>query len=541
MRGAKSAKWVAGAIIVALAATACGGGKDDSGDKGKKNASGQPAGYVSIDVGEPQKPLIPADTNESVGSYVIRAVFTQLLDFDAKGDIVYTNAESVTTTDAKVWTVKLKPGWKFHNGEAVTAQSYVDAWNWYANVKNNQQNAFWFSDIAGYGDVHPEKGDPKTDKMSGLKVVDDTTFTITLTDKVPYFNYKLGYSTFAPLPKVFYDDPKAFGQKPIGNGPYKFESWTHKKMIQVAAYDGYQGPNKPKNKGIQFKNYATVEAAYQDVLSGNLDMIRQVGPTDLPKYKQDLGDGAIEQAYAAIQSLVPAFYSKTFKDVDPKVIQGLSMAIDRDTITKTVLNNTRTPAKSFTPPGIKGNQDLGTDVFTYNPEKAKKLIAEGGGVPDNKLYIQYNTDGGHKEWVTAVCESIRRATDVDCVGDPKPDFPTDLEARDNNQVKSMYRGGWVADYPVNVNFLKELYHSKAESNNGRFNDAEIDALMAAGDKANSLEESVKAYQEVEKKVLEKMPAIPLWYYSINGGHGKGVTNVKVDYHGDLVLTDVTTK
>src|SRR5690606_34992800 len=105
MRGARSAKWVAGAIVVALAATACGGGSDDKGDSSKKGAL---AGYVSIDVGEPQKPLVPADTNESNGAYVIRALFTQLLDFDEKGEIVYTNAESVTTEDSKTWTIKLK-------------------------------------------------------------------------------------------------------------------------------------------------------------------------------------------------------------------------------------------------------------------------------------------------------------------------------------------------------------------------------------------------------------------------------------------------
>lgn len=538
MRGARSAKWVAGAIVVALAATACGGGSDDKGDSSKKGAL---AGYVSIDVGEPQKPLVPADTNESNGGYVIRALFTQLLDFDEKGEIVYTNAESVTTKDSKTWTVKLKEGWKFHNGEPVTAQSYVDAWNWYANSKNNQQNAFWFSDIVGYEDVHPDKGEPKSDKMSGLKVVDDTTFTIELKDQVPYFNYKLGYTTFAPLPKVFYDDPKAFGQKPIGNGPYQFEKWTHKKLIQVKAWDGYKGPNKAQNKGIQFKHYATPEAAYQDVVSGNLDIIKQVGPTDLPKYKQDLGDGALDQPYAAIQTLVPAFYSKTFKDVDPKVLQGLSMAIDRDTITKTVLNNTRMPATSFTPPQVKGNQQLDTDIFKYDPAKAKKLIKEGGGVPGNKIWIQYNTDGGHKEWVTAVCESIRNATGVDCVGDPKPDFATDLEARDNNEVKSMYRGGWVADYPININFLKELYHSKAESNNGRFSDKEIDKLMEKGDNASSLDDAVKAYQEVEKKLVDKMPSIPLWYYRINGGHGKNVDNVTINYQGDIQLHKVTVK
>ncbi|MBL3665716.1 ABC transporter substrate-binding protein [Streptomyces sp. M2CJ-2] len=540
MRGAKSAKWVAGAIVVALAATACGGGSDSGDNEGKGKGPG-PAGYVSIDVGEPQKPLMPADTNESNGAYVIRSLFTQLLDFDAKGELVYTNAESVETEDSKNWTVKLKKGWKFHNGEEVTAKSYVDAWNWYANIKNNQQNSFWFSDIKGYADVHPEKGEPKADAMSGLKIVDDHTFTIELNERVPYFNYKLGYTTWAPMPKVFFDDPKAFGQKPVGNGPYEFEKWDHKKLIQVKAYADYQGPNKAQNKGIQFKNYSTVEAAYRDVVSGNLDIIRQVGPTDLPKYKSDLGDGAIEQPYAAIQTLVPAFYTKTFKDIDPKVLQGLSMAIDRDTITKTVLNNTRTPATSFTPPEVKGNQSLDTDVFTYNPEKAKKLIKDGGGVPGNKFSIQYNSDGGHKEWVTAVCESIRKATGVDCVGDAKPDFPTDLEARDNNQVKGMYRGGWVADYPVNVNFIKELYHSKAESNNGRFSNKEIDGLMAEGDKAESLEEAVKAYQEVEKKLLEKMPAIPLWYYRINGGHGEAVDNVSVDYHGDITLTEVTVK
>ncbi|ESP99928.1 MULTISPECIES: peptide ABC transporter substrate-binding protein [Streptomyces] len=540
MRGAKSAKWVAGAIVVALAATACGG-NDDGGDKPK--ASGKPAGYVSIDVGEPQKSIIPADTNETNGSYIVQSLFTQLLDFDGDGNIVYTNAESIETKDSKTWTVKLKKGWKFHDGTPVTSQSYIDAWNWSANIDNKMQNSFWFEDIKGYEDVHPdgEGAKAKSKEMSGLKAVDDTTFTIELSKPVPYFEYKLGYATWAPLPKVFFDDPKAFGQKPVGNGPYSFEKWTHKKLFQVKANEDYTGPNKAKNKGVQFKNYATVEAAYQDVLSGNLDMIRQVGPKDLPKYKSDLGDGAIEQEYAAVQSIVPAFYTKQWKDIDPKVMQGLSMAIDRETITKTVLNNTRKPAKSFTPPQVKGNQDLDTEVFDYNPDEAKKLIKEGGGVPDNKIFIQYNTDGGHKEWVTAVCESIRNATGVECLGDAKPDFPTDLEARDNDEVKSFYRGGWVADYPLNVNFMRELYGTTAEANNGRFSDKEVDGLFKKGDNAATLEESIKFYQEAEEALVEKMPAIPLWTYQINGGHGKDVDNVKVDFHGDFEVTEVTVK
>lgn len=536
MRGAKSAKWVASAIAVALAATACGGG-----DSGNESKSGSGDGYVSIEVGEPQNPPIPSDTNESNGSYLVKALFTQLLEFDNNGEIVYLNAESVESDDAKVWTVKLKDGWTFHNGEKVTAKSYVDTWNWAANIKNNQKNSFWFSDIKGYEDVHPEKGDPKAETMSGLKVVDDLTFTIELSKPVPYFQYKLGYTTWAPLPSVAFEDPKAFGEKPIGNGPYKFEKWDHNKLFQVAAYDKYKGEDKAHNDGIKFKNYSTVEAAYQELLSGNVDMVRQIGSKDLPKYKEDLGDRAIEQPYAAVQSIVPAFYSKPFKDVDPKVIQGLSMAIDRETIAKTVLNGTREPATSFTPPQVKGNQDLDTDVFTFNPKKAKELVEEGGGVPGNKIWIQFNADGGHAEWVTAVCENIRQNTGVECIPDSKPDFQTDLDLRDSNKVKGMYRGGWVADYPLNVNFMRELYHTKAEANSGRFSNKEIDALFEKGDSASSLEESVKLYQEAEQKLVEQMPAIPMFNYKLNAGYSERVDNVKVDWHGDLVVNEVTVK
>ncbi|MZE79384.1 peptide ABC transporter substrate-binding protein [Streptomyces xinghaiensis] len=538
MRGARSAKFAAGAIAVTMAVTACGG---DSGDDGKKSSSGKPEGYVSIEVGEPQNAPIPSDTNESNGSYIVKALFTQLLEHDNEGKPVYLNAESIETEDSKTWTVKLKDGWTFHNGEKVTAQSYVDTWNWAAHIKNNQKNSFWFADIKGYADVHPEKGDAKADTMSGLKVVDDLTFTIELAEAVPYFEYKLGYTTWAPLPKSAMEDPKAFAKNPVGNGPYKFEKWNHKKLFQVAAYDKYKGDDKAANKGIQFKNYSTPEAAYQELISGNLDVVRQIASRDLPKYKSDLGDRAIEEPFAGVQSIVPAFYSKPFKDVDPKVIQGLSMAIDRETIAKTVLNGTRDAATSFTPPQVMGNQDLDSPAFKFDPKRAKELVEEGGGVPGNKVWIQFNADGGHKDWITAVCENIRQNTGVECIPDSKPDFQTDLDLRDANKVKGMYRGGWVADYPVNVNFMRELYHTKAEANSGRFSNKEIDKLMEKGDNAESLEESVKIYQEVELKLAEEMPAIPVFNYKINAGYGKDVENVTTDWHGDIVVNEVTVK
>ncbi|MCG7204665.1 MULTISPECIES: peptide ABC transporter substrate-binding protein [Streptomyces] len=536
MRGAKSAKWVAIAAVVALGATACGGGSDD---KGSSKAATDPNGVFSVESGEPQNPLQPANTMESYGSIVIKSLFSQLVSYDSAGKIVMVNAQSVDSKDNKTFTVKLKPGWKFHDGTAVTADSYVKAWNWAAAPANKQTNSFWFSDIQGYDDVAPAKGKPKATSLSGLKVVDDNTFTITLSKPMPYFVYKLGYEVFSPLPESFYKDPKAAGQHPIGNGPYKFVSWQHKKQIQVAKFDGYKGPDAAKNGGVIFKNYATPETAYEDLKSGNVDVLTQIAPKDLPVYKQDLGDRAVDQPISAIQTIAPAFYTKQWKNINPKVLQGLSMAIDRATITKTVLNGTREPATGWVAKGVLGFQpNAAGDVTTYNAAKAKQLIKEGGGVPGNSITIQYNADGGHKDWVDAVCNSITNATGVKCAGDSKADFQADLNARDAHQVKSLYRSGWVLDFPMNANFIRDLYGSKSDGNQSGFSNAKVDADIAAADSASSLEESEQKYQAIEKELVNYMPSIPLWYYKVNAGYSEKVSGVKFDQAGDPVLTGV---
>ncbi|MFE5794080.1 ABC transporter substrate-binding protein [Streptomyces sp. NPDC056503] len=544
MRGAKSAKWVAGAIIVALAATACGGGKDDKGtDAGGKV---DPNGIFSIEVGEPEKPLLTGDTMESNGAIVMSGLFSTLVDYKADGSLEMINAESVTTTDSKLWTVKLKKGWKFHDGTPVTAKSFVDAWNWNANIENAQGLASWYADIAGFEKVHPEAegAKPTAKTLDGLKVIDESTFTIDLAKPVPYFAHKLAYISFAPLPESFFKDPEAGGQKPVGNGPYKFKSWDHKKQIEVVRFDDYQGPNKAKNGGVVFKNYTTLEAAYEDLKSGNVDVLRQIAPKDLPVYRQDLGDRAVDQPYSSIQTIAVAFYADQWKKpklVDPKVIQGLSMAIDRATITKTVLNGTREPATGWVAKGVLGYQPNAVEVTKFDPAKAKELITAGGGVPNNKISIQYNADGGHKEWVEAVCNSITQATSVECVGDGKPDFQADLTARKNQQVKSLYRSGWVLDYPVNANFISDLFRTGAGGNQGGFSNKELDAKIAKADSAKTLEESVKEYQAIEKDLVNYMPSIPLWYYKVNAGYSENVSGVAYAQDGDPILTGVEVK
>ncbi|MDT0265428.1 ABC transporter substrate-binding protein [Streptomyces sp. DSM 44915] len=541
MRGARSAKWVASAIVVAFAATACGGSDgDDSGGDGASGGSSD--GIVRIDGGEPQNPLLPSDTTEQYGALVMDNVFSKLLDFDDQGEIYMVAAESVEPNeDASVWTVTLKEGWTFHDGTPVTADHYVRAWNWAANIDNNQSTSFWFADIAGYEDVHPEEGAPTAEEMSGLAVVDENTFEITLSNPVSYYDYKLGYTPFTPLPDSFYEDPEAFGENPIGQGPYQFSEWNHNESIKLRTYEDYAGDNKPQNGGVDIIAYTGLDAAYQDLISDNLDVIRQVDPKDLPVYESDLGDRAINQPYNATQSLVPVNYGD-WEDVDPRVLQGISLAIDRETIINTVLNGSKTPADSFVPPGVMGYQEGAAGGLTdFDPERARQLVEEGGGVPNGEVVVQFNADGGHQEWVDAVCNSIIQNLEVECRADVKPDFDTDLEARDANEVEAFYRGGWLADYPLNVNFMAELYHSRASTNYGRFDNPEVDALFDEGNQAASLEETVAAYQEAEQVLWETMPAIPLWFQNVSGGYSNNVENVAFDTAGQPLLTEITVK
>ncbi|MFF4651342.1 ABC transporter substrate-binding protein [Streptomyces sp. NPDC001380] len=543
MRGATQAKWAMAAAAVALAATACGGNAG-SGSGSGSNAAVDPKGTFSYQSSEPQNPLQPANAMEVGGGRIIQSIFKGLVDYDpATGKIRNQVADSITTKDSKTWTVKLKSGWTFHNGEPVTAHSFVDSWNWSANVKNNQINSFWFSDIKGYSDVHPDKGDPKSDTMSGLKVLDDHTFTIELSAPVSYYEYKLGYSAFSPLPKAFFTDPKKYGQQPIGDGPYKFVKWEHNKGVTVAAYDKYAGVDKPKNGGVFFKVEATGEAAYQELLSNTLDVMDLVPANALATYKTDLGSRAVDQPQGAIQAISFAMYNKDWQGKDKNLVrQGLSMAIDRDTITKTVLQGSRQPADGWVPPGVAGYKAGSCgDACKYDPAKAKELIKQGGGVPGNKITILYNADGSHKEWVDAVCNSIRQATGVDCTGDPKPDFKTARDIITQKKVTSLMRSGWVQDYPLNANFLKDIYVSGADANDGGYSSPEFDKLAHAADKATSIDETVALYQQAEAQLAKDMPSIPLWYYKSTTGYSTSVQNVKYDSFGNPVFTQVEVK
>jgi oligopeptide transport system substrate-binding protein len=533
MRGATHARWAAGAAAVALAATACGGGGSD-GDSG----GGDSAAVLSSSWGDPQNPLEPANTNEVQGGKVLDMIFRSLKKYDPEtGKAEDMLAEKIETSDSQNFTVTVKPGWTFSNGEKVTAKSFVDAWNYGASLKNNQKNAYFFGYIDGYDKVHPEDGGKQSaDTLSGLKVTGERTFTVRLNQKFSTFPDTLGYPAYAPLPRAFFTDHAAWVKKPVGNGPYTIESYTKGSQMALKKRDDYPGEDKAQNGGVTLKVYTDNNTAYTDLMAGNLDLVDDVPASQLKNVRSDLGDRYINTPAGIIQTLAFPFYdAKWNKAGMEKVRTGLSMAINRDQITETIFQKTRTPATDWTSPvlGEEGGfkEGLCGDACAYKPDEAKKLIEEGGGLPGGQIKITYNADtGSHREWVDAVCNSINNALDNDkaCVGNPIGTFADFRNQITDRKMPGPFRAGWQMDYPLIQNFLQPLYYTNASSNDGKWTNKDFDRLVNEANAETDTATAVEKFQEAEKVLRDAMGAIPLWYQNGSAGYSERLSDVKLN-------------
>lgn len=540
MRGATHAKWTACALAVALAATACGGGDNGGG--------GGASGVVSSSWGDPHNPLEPSNTNEVQGGKVLDMLFRGLKRYDPKtGEAKDMLAERIETTDSRNFTVTIKDGWTFSNGEKVTAKSFVDAWNYGAHLKNNQRNAYFFGYIEGYGKVHPEKGGATAETLSGLRVKDERTFTVKLTQKFSTWPETLGYAAFAPLPRAFFDDHDAWLAKPVGNGPYTVDAYVKGSQMSMRKWERYPGPDKARNGGVDLKVYTDNNTAYTDLTAGNLDLLDDVPASQLKNVRADLGDRYINTPAGIVQTLAFPYYDERWNaDGMEKVRTGLSMAINRQQITDTIFQKTRTPAHDWTSPVLR--QEGGFDdtlcgkACDFDPARAKKLVAEGGGIPGGTLRITFNADtGSHREWVDAVCNSINNALGNDraCTGDPVGTFADYRSQIIDRKMAGPFRAGWQMDYPLIQNFLQPLYYTNASSNDGKWSSEKFDKLVDEANAESDPARAVGKFREAEKVVRDEMAAIPLWYQNGSAGYSDRISNVALNPFSVPVYNEIT--
>jgi oligopeptide transport system substrate-binding protein len=550
MRGRTGGMALAAITSIALLATACGGGGSEP-EPGSSQAGGT-GGEISLRGCTPQNPLIPANTNEACGNHVLDAILAKLVRYNPDTAAPELDvAQSIDTKDNQNFTVKLNPGYKFHDGTEVKAKNFVDAWNWGAYGPNGNLNSYFFEPIQGFADlqcgtdskgVADCEGKPaKAKEMSGLKVVDDHTFTIKTSDKVSNLPVRMGYTVFAPLPDSFFNDPKAFGEKPIGAGPFKLDSNTDTENV-VSKFADYSGKYKPNVDKITFRIYTDDSAAYNDVVANNLDFTDIIPPDRVTDdlYKQELPDrnGLRDTGELATNGFSPI--DDNWKDI--RMRKAISMAIDRELINKQIFNGTRPPLDGWVSPAVDGfKAGACGDACIFNPTEAKKLYEEVGGYKGGPLTIAVNGDAGHKPWADAACNSIKNTLGLECVTKVTPDFKTLRDQINKREIKGLFRSGWVMDYPSIENFLAPVYGTGAGSNDTDYSNPKFDAKLKEAAAAPTLDEANKLYQEAESILATDFPTMPMWSYKRATGWSDRITDVKITPFGWIDVTSVKVK
>ncbi|MGY1638736.1 ABC transporter substrate-binding protein [Geodermatophilus sp. SYSU D00742] len=531
----RSAALIATGLSGAMLLSACGGGDDEGG-----SGTSADGGSFSIYIGEPENPLVPGNTNETEGGQVLDSLFTGLVQYNPEtNEADFTGvAESIESTDQTTWTVTLQDGWTFHDGSPVNAQSFVDAWNYTAYSPNAQGNSYFFANIVGYDELQaPESGgDPAASEMSGLRVVDDLTFEVTLSAPYAQWPTTVGYTAFFPLPPAFFEDPEGFGEQPIGNGPFQAEEpFVPGQGITLTRYEDFAGDQPANAESVEYRVYIEQDTAYTDLQGGSLDIMDTLPPDAIASAESEFGDRYIETAQGDITSLGFPTYDQRF--ADPNVRKAFSMAIDRQAISDAIFNGTRTPATSFISPVVPGYREGACEACELNVEEANSLLDAAGFDRSQPVDLWFNAGAGHDAWMEAVGNQIRENLGIDFQlrGDlPQAEF---LPLKDAQGMTGPFRDAWIMDYPVAENFLGPLYSSAAlppaGSNYTFYSNPQFDQLLQQGNAAASDDEAVAAYQAAEDVLIADLPSAPLFYRLNQGAHSENVDNVIIDAFGRI--------
>ena len=551
----KPARWLLLLVAMSMIAVACGGDGDDAAPQADgtsaPDAGGDTGDVVSTFIVEPEY-LLPTNSSESEGNTVLEALCTTLVQFDVETTEMYmAHAESIETDDLQNYTIKIKPGWTFHNGEPVTAQSYVDSWNFAAYGPNAQQTSNFFSNIAGYEDVAPadpdgeegpkEAPEPTAETLSGLEVVDENTFTVELSEPFAQFPLTVGYEAFCPMPQAAFDDPQAFNEAPILNGPFMMDGeWQHDQEINVVAFEDYQGEDKAQLDALQFRIYADQQTAYNDFLAGGLDLMDELPPERIGTAEAEFGDHFGEAPDTSFGYIGFPLYLDPLKNKDLR--HAFSLAIDREAIADVIFSGGRVPAGSFLAPGIPGYRENACPDATYDPERAKELYDQAGGW-DGPLTLWFNAGGGHEEWMEAIANSYRDIFGIEEIKFESLEFSEYLPLADEKGFTGPFRLGWGMDYPSAQNFLEPLWHSDSTppggSNSAFFRNEEFDQLVAQGNQQEDPEAALEFYHQAEDILCEELPGTPVYYGLNQFIWSDRIENVAVDAFGNPDYASIT--
>ena len=347
---------------------------------------------------------------------------------------------------------------------------------------------------------------------------------------------RLGYSAYFPLPEVAFEDMEAFGENPISNGPYLLDTWSHDVEAVLTTNPDYDGNRTPQNDGLTFKFYTDADAAYTDIQSGVIDIMDQVPPSAISTFQEDASVQAFTEAGSVNATItIPSSLDHFGEDEEGQLRrQAISKAIDREAITSTIFDDTRTPATDFSTPLMpEYTADIeGADVLEFDAEEAQDLWAQADEINEfsGTFELSYNADGaGNKEWVEAVTNQIRTNLEIEAEPNAFATFAEFRELITTRNIDTAFRTGWQPDYPSVYNYIGPIFGTGAGANDGDYSNPDFDAALRAASAADNDEDRAAALAEAQGILMTDLPAIPLWNQDAIAIAAQGVEGVQLNW------------
>jgi peptide/nickel transport system substrate-binding protein len=499
---------IALAGVSAFALTAC------TGPSGGGGTSTENAGGGTITYGTTDKvvTLDPAGSYDGGSFMVMNQIYPFLLNYapgtaDATPDI----AESASFTSPTEYTVKLKPGLKFANGNTLDSSDVVFSFKRVVAINDPNGPASLLSNMSTV-----EATDPNTVVFT-LKAANDQVFPgVLASNPGPIVDEQV-----FPADKVMDDDAIIKG-KPFA-GQYTIESYKKNELVSFKPNADYKGLlGAASNEGANLKHYADPNNLKLDVQQGNIDVAgRVLTATDVADLEKDSkvkvhkGPGG-ELRYMVFNFDTMPFGAKT-KDADPAkalaVRQAVAHLVDRDVIASQVFKNTYTPVYSYVPQGFEGAAEplkslYGDGSGKPSLDKAKKVLADAGVTSKVDLKLQY-TDryGTSAADEYALVKQQLEQSGLFTVDLKSTEWTTYTKER-RADAYPVYQLGWFPDYSDADNYLTPFFIPNNFLGNHYENPAVTEIInkqLVTTDKA----ERSKLIGEAQEAVAKDLSTIPL--------------------------------
>ncbi len=526
-------------ILAGIVLTSCSGGEVDI-DNLEAIGGKKYGGEFSFMSSEKVTSLLPVSSGDQYSSRIVGQIYESLLRLDPETmKVVPGVAESFTvSSDAKVYTFKIRKGVKFHADDCLDAGHELDA----NDVKFSLELACSGLDVNNitYLLVNRIKGAMDFNKksptslpssgVSGIEVVDDYTIKITLENSFSGFENILTHSSLGIFPKEAWDKYGAeIGKHPVGTGPFALETMSDEKIVLKRNNDywredefGNQLPflskvimtytNDKRSELMAFRKAETdlvLEIPVEEI-EHILGTLQEAQEGKNVKHKVE-SESSMSMTYIAMSN-----DSEEFSDI--RVRKAFNMAVSRENIIDSWLEGEGWAATNGFVPSMKNYPTENVKGHAYNPEKAKALMSEAGYANGNNfptLDFYVNTVEGspvHK-MSKAVAAQLKENLNVNlnivlCTIDERQEAVASGKAK-------IWRAGWVADYPDPENFLAMFYSGNIQNNQGSMMNRfkyQSDAYDSAYEKAileSDAEKRTDLFVACDQMIIDDAAIMPI--------------------------------